>query len=88
MNTQTIPARLKTAEMKLGSGNANTLATCVMQFDDVKSLLSDSPLRRPRQARIEDLELLEDLHAADDALTESTELLPYEDVRKELGLGD
>ena len=87
MSTETIPGKLKTARAKLGAGDANTLATSVMQFEHVESLLTDSPLRRPRHARLDDLESMDDLRVADEALAESTELSPYEDVRKELGLG-
>ncbi len=88
MNTRTVPGQTKTSKVQVGDASGNTVGTAVMNFDQVTDLLSDHPLRCPRRQRLEDLEAQDDLKAARAALKESDERLAYDDVRKELGLGD
>lgn len=88
MNTHTIPGKSTTARVRLGHATGNTIGTAVMRFENVANLLSDLPLRRSASVRMDDLELADDLNAAQAALSESEAFLPYADVRKEFGLGD
>lgn len=83
MNTQTVPAQ-SIQKPRLVTGN--TAGTFIMKFESVASHLSSQPLRGFRHQRLDDVEISDDLAAAQAALAESDETLPYEDVRKELGL--
>jgi hypothetical protein len=88
MNTQTIPGKSKAARLAFGHATGNTVGTAAMSFDAVANLLSHRPTRRPVHARMDDLDLADDINAAQAVLSESEDLLPYAEVRKELGLGD
>ena len=88
MNTQTIPGETRKTPPQLGLCAGNTVGTSKMHFDEVVSQLSTRPLRGFRQPRLDDVELSDDLRAAQAALAESGDTLPYEDVRRDLGLAD
>ena len=88
MNTQTIPGKNKTTRVHREPAPGNTIGTATMSFDKVASLLSERPIRCPVHTRIDDLDLVDDINAAQAVLSESEDLLPYAEVRKELGLGD
>jgi hypothetical protein len=88
MNTQTIPGKSKTTRVAREPARGNTIGTGTMSFDQVAGLLSERPIRCPVHTRIDDLDLVDDINAAQAVLSESEDLLPYAEVRKELGLGD
>lgn len=87
MNTQTIPGKSKTAPVPREPATGNTIGTAAMSYA-VASLLSERPIRCPVHARIDDLDLVDDINAAQAVLSESEEILPYAAIRKEFGLGD
>ena len=69
-------------QSKIPQGTTITSGTSTMNFEAVRDLLTNRPLRGIRQ-RDEDTD---DIRAAREALADR-ERIPYDDVRRELGMG-